>query len=209
MQYPTDYDVPLTGLDWLEYYPAHRVFHPAVDFNKGYGNADCGQPVYCPLGGKVVYVHLDAATSGGFGRFVIIKHGDGNYTRSAHLKDCAVNAGEDVNAGQIIGHVGNTGTTYCHLHFEVFNESCAQLQRKHSRPWRFYPSGWTKEKVQRYYLNPWSWLETPLQFFDLEDGYKWITDNELVKTSKPKDTVTVDMLGVILKRAAGAGIFKP
>jgi len=159
--YPTDYDTPLTGLDWLEYYSKHNVYHPGIDFNKGYGNSDCGQDVVCPKSGFVEYVHNTTWNSGGFGKFVIILHDDGTYSRYAHLQDIhnKVVVGREIKEGAMIGKLGNTGTTWCHLHFEIFNKKCANWQKKHWRPWRAYPSGWAKHSVQEYYLNPWDWLK--------------------------------------------------
>lgn len=156
---PTKYQLPLTGLDWLEYYKQHRVYHPGIDFNFGHGMDDLGQEVFAPKSGFVVYCHESVLTSGGFGKFIIIQHADKNYTRYAHLADIQVKEGQEIAIGKLIGHLGNTGTTYSHLHFEVFNEKCMQLQLEHWRKFRMYPSGWIKAKVQEYYLNPWEWLK--------------------------------------------------
>jgi len=38
----------------------------------------------------------------------------------AHLQDITVVVGQQVNAGDLIGHIGTTGvSTGCHLHFEI------------------------------------------------------------------------------------------
>jgi murein DD-endopeptidase MepM/ murein hydrolase activator NlpD len=159
--YPTKYDTPLTGLDWLEYYSKHNVYHPGIDFNKGYGDQDCGQEIVCPKSGVVEFFWDSIWNTGGFGRFVIIRHNDGMYTRYAHLRsiDPIIKDGARIKEDDLIGFLGKTGTTYCHLHFEVFNEKCANWQRKHWRAWRAYPSGWAKHSIQDYYLNPWEWLK--------------------------------------------------
>jgi murein DD-endopeptidase MepM/ murein hydrolase activator NlpD len=157
--YPCVYDTPLTGLDWLEWYKDHNVYHPGVDFNTGYGNDDLGNDVKAPKSGFVVYCHETVSTSRGFGKFIILQHKDGNYTRYAHLADIQVKEGQEIVKGKVIGHVGNTGTNYCHLHFEAFNEACKEKQIGALFKWRMYPSGWSKAKVQQYYLNPWEWLK--------------------------------------------------
>jgi murein DD-endopeptidase MepM/ murein hydrolase activator NlpD len=198
--FPCRYDLPLSGLDWLEWYAPHKVFHPGVDFNWGRGMDDLGSPVYAAKSGYVQYSHENVASSGGFGKFLIILHSDGTYTRYAHLQTIKHLVDPYVEEGVQIGTLGNTGTTYSHLHFEVFNEAMAKIQKKHWRPWRYYPSGKTKAWVQAHYLNPWEWLKHPTQLTDLEKGYQWLIENKLVLTSKAKDVVTVDMLGVILKR---------
>jgi len=63
------------------------------------------------------------------GRQVWIDHGGGIVTRYAHLLDIAPDIGEGapVKAGQVIGHIGNSGTPEGlldvslenHLHFEI------------------------------------------------------------------------------------------
>lgn len=182
---PTLCDKPLTGLDWLEYYSNHNVYHPGIDCNHLFGNSDLGNPVRAAKSGFVEFVWNSAWNSGGFGKFVIIQHPDGNYTRYAHLEDIEdkIRSGKEVKEGDLIGHVGNTGTVYAHLHFEVFNKKCAEWQSKHWRRWRAYPTRWSKAKVQEYYLNPWTWLK------DVKDdkvpewaseAYTWAKDNKLI-----------------------------
>lgn len=64
----------------------------------------------------------DKSCGGGFGNYVIIQHVDNNYTVYAHMsKDSiTVEIGDSVKRGQVIGKVGNSGSsTGAHLHFEV------------------------------------------------------------------------------------------
>jgi|GEM_PF-2233275 len=56
----------------------------------------------------------------GYGKLVIIDHGNGVETRYAHCSDFAVSKGDFVNAGQVIAYVGSSGrSTSNHVHFEV------------------------------------------------------------------------------------------
>jgi murein DD-endopeptidase MepM/ murein hydrolase activator NlpD len=56
----------------------------------------------------------------GYGQVVIIDHGRDYSTVYAHMSSTRVKEGTVVNAGTVIGAVGNTGTTTgYHLHFEV------------------------------------------------------------------------------------------
>jgi len=66
--------------------------------------------------GKVVLAGWD----GGYGRCVLIDHGDGLATRYAHLSRIDVGLGEQVSRGAVIGNVGESGNADGpHLHFEV------------------------------------------------------------------------------------------
>ena len=54
---------------------------------------------------------------------IVVVIDDGNGYRSAyvHLEDTAVTPGQQVKAGEVIGHMGRTGNASgCHLHYELF-----------------------------------------------------------------------------------------
>ena len=58
--------------------------------------------------------------SGGFGNFIMIRHGNGYYTAYAHMSTNLVSRGQNVVQGQVIGLVGSTGnSTGPHIHFEI------------------------------------------------------------------------------------------
>jgi murein DD-endopeptidase MepM/ murein hydrolase activator NlpD len=83
-----------------------------------------GIDIYAPLGAPVIAADsgqvLKAEYHGGYGLAILVYHGGGVATYYAHLSGINVNVGQYVQAGQIIGQVGNTGyTTGYHLHFEV------------------------------------------------------------------------------------------
>lgn len=93
------------------------TFHGGVDIA-----AEEGKRVHAARWGKVVY----ADKSNGYGNLVIIMHELGYYTLYGHLDKILVEAGDDVESGQLIGTVGSTGkTTGPHLHFEIrrFNKT--------------------------------------------------------------------------------------
>lgn len=77
-----------------------------------------GTPIYAAASGTVLFAKT--GYNGGFGNLVIINHPNGTQTYYAHQSSIAVNAGQQVSQGQVIGYVGSTGhSTGPHLHFEV------------------------------------------------------------------------------------------
>lgn len=88
--------------------------HDGVDFH-----ADFGQPIYASAPGVVQI----ASTFGGYGRTVVLDHGEGLLTLYAHMSVIGVESGDQVERGDILGFVGSTGlSTGPHLHFEVWVE---------------------------------------------------------------------------------------
>lgn len=86
-------------------------FHKGVDI----GSPD-GTPVHAPAGGRVI----KAGMGTGYGREILIDHGNGIVTVYGHLQGWNVTEGESVVKGQVIGFVGHSGrTTGSHLHYEV------------------------------------------------------------------------------------------
>lgn len=86
-------------------------FHKGVDI----GSPD-GTPVHAPAAGRVVSVGM----ANGYGREIVIDHGNGYRTLYGHLQGFNVTAGQPVVKGQVIGYVGHSGkTTGSHLHYEV------------------------------------------------------------------------------------------
>ncbi len=63
---------------------------------------------------------------GGYGRVVIVDHGQGLETRYAHLQKIKTKKGEFLPAGAVLGSVGSSGrSTGPHLHFEVRQDGVA------------------------------------------------------------------------------------
>ena len=86
--------------------------HRGIDFHAPYGS-----PIYAAADGVVTFV----GRHGGHGNFVKLDNGGGLGTGYAHMSAFAVNAGEHVHRGEVIGYVGSSGlSTGPHLHFEVY-----------------------------------------------------------------------------------------
>jgi murein DD-endopeptidase MepM/ murein hydrolase activator NlpD len=75
-----------------------------------------GTPVYATNSGRVVMARQLQLR----GNMVIIDHGGGLLSGYGHLSAFAAAEGQDVQAGDLIGYVGNTGlSTGAHLHWEM------------------------------------------------------------------------------------------
>ena len=94
-------------------YGSWSRYHTGIDFRAPYGT-----PIRAVKSGVV----LHAGNSGNWaGNHVAIKHGDGKTTMYSHMSSMAVRAGQTVQAGEVIGRVGETGRAFgAHLHFELY-----------------------------------------------------------------------------------------
>lgn len=102
-----------------------RDVHHGVEFLNSHGT-----PVLAVAAGEVAYAGDDMQTKVGlyynfYGNYVVLKHiipgmPQPVYSLYAHLSNILVQAGDAVQAGEVIGEVGATGAaTGSHLHFEV------------------------------------------------------------------------------------------
>ena len=78
--------------------------------------ASTGTKIKACAGGTVTF----SGSKGSYGYMVVVNHGNGIETYYAHCSKLYVSAGQQVNQGDIIAAVGNTGnSTGPHLHLEV------------------------------------------------------------------------------------------
>jgi murein DD-endopeptidase MepM/ murein hydrolase activator NlpD len=91
----------------------------------GEGEIHTGVDISAPSGTVVVAAadgvisHAEFA-AGGYGKLVIIDHGNGMTTWYAHLSSFEVLPGQEIRRGQALGHSGATGrVTAPHLHYEI------------------------------------------------------------------------------------------
>lgn len=81
---------------------------------------DISAPRGSPIGAARVGVVVFAGWYYGYGRTVMVDHGNGVRTIYGHASAILVRVGQQVSAGQLIARVGSTGNaTGPHLHFEV------------------------------------------------------------------------------------------
>lgn len=126
-------------------YRKHPVFkilkmHTGIDFG-----APTGTAVYATGNGKVIRVEFK---KDGYGRNIVIDHGYEYQTLYAHLSSVDVKVGQEIKRGQIIGRVGNTGTsTAPHLHYEVV------YKKKKINPLPFCRDGMTLDEYRLFVDN--------------------------------------------------------
>ncbi len=102
-----------SGWGW-RIHPIYKIrkFHYGVDFT-----APKGTPIYATGNGTI---KLTKRSRIGYGNEIIIDHGFGYQTLYGHMTRFNVKKGDKVKRGDIIGFVGNTGTsTAPHVHYEV------------------------------------------------------------------------------------------
>lgn len=109
---------PLAAIDVKSPF-GHRL-HPILGFVRLHSGidlaAESGDEVFAAAPGVVT----EAGDRGGYGLMVEIAHPGGLSTRYAHLSSVAVNPGDPVVTGDVVGLVGCTGLcTAPHLHFET------------------------------------------------------------------------------------------
>jgi murein DD-endopeptidase MepM/ murein hydrolase activator NlpD len=90
----------------------YRRMHSGMDFRARYGT-----PIVAVTDGTVT----SAGRAGGCGIAVRVRHEGNLSTRYCHMSRMAVNSGQRVRRGQVIGYVGSTGlSTGAHLHYEMY-----------------------------------------------------------------------------------------
>jgi len=121
----------------------------ALDF-VGSGCTSWNQPTVAVANGVVYIVH--DINDNGYGKYVILSHGNGYYSRYAHLNSVSVQKGQYIVQGQEIGKIGNTGNVSgascaehpgTHLHFALYHNGEAAKPEP--------MSGYTNFTVGKYY----------------------------------------------------------
>ena len=98
----------------LRVHPIYKIskFHYGMDFT-----APAGTDIYATGNGVVVAV---LRSKRGLGNHIILDHSFGYISIYAHLSNFNVRVGQKVQRGDVIGFVGNTGTSVAnHLHYEI------------------------------------------------------------------------------------------
>lgn len=94
-----------------------RTVHSGIDLVKPRHS-----PIFTFVSGMVIHAKegIKGSGLGGYGNVVVIKDKKNHLHLYAHLEQCSVTVGEDVQQGEKIGVIGSTGrSTGIHLHYEV------------------------------------------------------------------------------------------
>jgi murein DD-endopeptidase MepM/ murein hydrolase activator NlpD len=117
---------------------AYESKHPGIDIaNKA------GTPIPAFTPGKVTEVVKGQSwtpNTPSFGNYVIVQDANGNYHRYSHLQDEFVQVGQTVGAGQALGTMGGTGSTYgatmnqpgIHLDYRIYDAA-----KKYYNPFQY------------------------------------------------------------------------
>ena len=124
-------DAPVKGKIVNFFGPFKNTRYDVMNFRSGIEiQTERGEPIAAVFSGKILY----ADWFKGYGNMIIIDHGENYYTVYAHIEEAFKSTGDDVEAGEVIATVGDTGSiTGPKLYFEV---------RHHGKP-----------------LDPLQWLE--------------------------------------------------
>ncbi len=108
-------DLKRTASGWgYRIHPIYKTrrFHSGMDFT-----APIGTEIYATGNGTISKLTRENT---GYGNRIEIDHGFGFTTLYGHMLDFNVTLGQKVKRGEVIGFVGNTGTsTAPHVHYEV------------------------------------------------------------------------------------------
>lgn len=95
----------------IDPFSGEGAFHRGVDIS-----SEIGTRIIAPADGVVRFCDI----MNGYGRTVMIDHGNGISTLYGHMSGFAVSVGQLVHRGDTVGYVGSSGrSTGPHLHYEV------------------------------------------------------------------------------------------
>lgn len=132
-------DLTRVASGWgMRIHPIYKTekMHTGMDFT-----APVGTEIYATGNGTVGRVEMNGR---GYGNNVVINHGFGYASLYGHMSKIIVRPGQRVNRGDLIGYVGNSGTsTGPHLHYEVHRGS------NPVNPVNFYYNDLTPEEYEK------------------------------------------------------------
>lgn len=187
--------------------PRWGDFHDGIDIGATTKGVK-GDNIYSVADGTVVISKVNGGgVTKGYGYYVAIKH-NGFCTLYGHLQGLIVKVGQTVKAGQIIGKMGNTGTsTGAHLHFRLIEGNAVSFDRLDNGKTKgsIDPEPFLREsqeviqvsnpnkevaKVAEQTVSAWA-----------KEAWEWAIKEKITDGTNPKNTVTREQLVTMLYRA--------
>ena len=127
----------------------HAYGHGGIDVCP---SDDSNPPVPSPVDGTVCDIGNEP---GGYGNYVQVQDGEGNYHIFGHLQSQSVNKGDSIKAGDYVGIMGSTGhSSGTHVHYEVdgADNAGASANAPHINPHSYAPKagGSGRHTVSKY-----------------------------------------------------------
>ena len=160
---------PLDSVRITQYFGNTAFAQSGAYSGKGHNGIDLaapiGTPVKASLSGTVIGTGDTDKVRGcySFGRWVMVKHGNGLSTMYSHFSQVTVSQGQSVSTGMLLGYSGETGyATGPHLHFGVYVSSATQILALGQATNRKTPCATAVMPVTPLagYLNPLNYLPT-------------------------------------------------
>lgn len=158
---------PLDNVKVTQYFGNTEFARSGAYSGKGHNGIDFRAPI-----GTFIKASLSGTVEGtgnsdsirgcySYGKWVLIKHGNGLTTLYAHLSQINVTKGQEVGTGEVIGYSGNTGyATGPHLHFSVYASNGVRIMKLGESTGRKSPCANATIPVSPLgaYLNPMEYL---------------------------------------------------
>ncbi len=170
-----------------------EAIHTGVDLD-----ATRGTPVLAAGAGKVVWVGFGLYSGtynqdDPYGLAILIRHEFGHegrllYTAYGHLDSASVWQGQRVEAGEVIGEVGDTGNAEGpHLHFEIRFGENGYFTTRNPELWMVPPQGWgvLAGRISDTYGQPLP--EQLIHIYSLENGQRWDVWTYALETVRSDD----------------------
>ena len=142
--------------------------------------ADSGTEIHAYANGKVTESKFHSS----YGNYIVIDHGGGCSTKYAHQSKRLKEVGDTINAGDIIGKVGSTGSsTGNHLHFEL------HLNNKAINPTDYVKPGGGSKKIPDIFNTSSSSSKKSLRALTT----KTLASNDLKTSSNDLSITTYDL----------------
>ena len=129
---------PCNGIRWITSMFGGRQ-SPGGIGSTNHKGVDIGTPMGTPVLAAKSGTVTSAGWNGGYGKCIVINHGNGNSTLYGHLSSINVSVNDKITQGQVIGYSGSTGnSTGPHLHFGIIENNSWVDPLNYLTGWQYY-----------------------------------------------------------------------